>query len=100
LAEEFKTERLNARGPRSSLVMDERLKTEPYGHVKAERLFTNSYNRTGRSSYAGAEVSSLGAGTADHDSGSSVVRIIDLVAARRQATSNFAPPMDAVPMVQ
>lgn len=100
LAGRFKTERSNAQGPESSLVMIERLKTEPYGLIKAQRLFINSYNRTGCSSNAETKATSLGANRADHVSSSSVVRIVDFVAASRQTTSNFAPPMDAVPMVQ
>jgi hypothetical protein len=36
---------LNARLPGSVLVMNQILKSEPYGLVKALRLFTNSYNR-------------------------------------------------------
>lgn len=41
------SEFLNARLPGSVLVMSQILRTEPYGLVKAFRLFTNSYVRTG-----------------------------------------------------
>jgi len=98
------SEHLNAQVPRRLLVMPLRLKSEPYGLIKVLRLFIDSYVRTRPNTLtvvfrkSGSKCETA----VNHASkrSMSVAWPADLATARRQVTSIFAPPIDAVAMVQ